>query len=199
MKRMIKSAVKKLIQFLVAIFPFKKEWLSKAARFVINTVDLQTCKKKSKKSPVSTENLKKRVANPLIEDFCLELSQYDIISFDVFDTLIFRAFPDPKVIFDLWGCKFNLQYGRKMRTDAERELRLDHGDGEVTLSEIYDLLEIHSGIEKSVGMQAEIDLELDYCRPNQFLREVFNRLIELNKRVIILTDMYLPKRVIAKM
>lgn len=199
MKRMIKSAVKKLIQFLVAIFPFKKEWLSKAARFVINTVDLQTCKKKSKKSPVSTENLKKRVANPLIEDFCLELSQYDIISFDVFDTLIFRAFPDPKVIFDLWGCKFNLQYGRKMRTDAERELRLDHGDGEVTLSEIYDLLEIHSGIEKSVGMQAEIDLELDYCRPNQFLREVFNRLIELNKRVIILSDMYLPKSVIAKM
>lgn len=199
MKRIIKSIIKKIIKVLVAIFPFKKEWLSKVAHFVIDTIDIQTCKSKSKNFTAPTEGLKKRVANPLIEDFCLELSQYDIISFDVFDTLIFRAFPDPKIIFDLWGCKFNLQYGRKMRTDVERELRIKHGDGEVTLDEIYDLLEIRSGIEKSVGMQAEIDLELDYCRPNQFLREVFNRLIELNKKVIILSDMYLPKSVIARM
>ena len=99
------------------------------------------------------------MTRPPVEKLCLELAQFDIISFDIFDTLVLRAFPDPKVIFDLWGCQFGLQYGRKMRAEAEKECRKQNGDMEVTLDEIYERVSKASGIDKGIGMQAEIDLE----------------------------------------
>lgn len=193
MKQLIKKSIKKLIHLFLHIFSFKAGTIAKGAKYILDTAKSVERARRPKKA-------RSRVsARPDINNLCLELSQYDVISFDVFDTLIFRAFPDPKVIFDLWGTKFNLQYGRKMRAEVERELRATKGTFEITLQEIYDRLAVRSGIDKETGMKAEIELELTYCRPNKFLLEVFNRLIKMGKTVIILSDMYLPSNVISEM
>lgn len=186
MKKQIKKIVKKFIDIFLRLLFFQRDTIIKVAKYVI----------------YRSEGIKKRdfkkIKRPSVDEVCLELEQYDIISFDVFDTLIFRVFPDPKIIFDLWGCFFQIQYGREMRAKVERELRKEHDTKEISIDKIYDRLSVCSGIEKERGIHAEINLELSYCRPNYFMLEVFNRLIDMGKTVIILSDMYLPKCVIAK-
>ncbi len=190
MKQWLKNLIKKWIAFLVRKFPSKKTAFIKGANYV-----LREANKVGKKGKIASE----RPDGLRVEDFCVALAPYDVISFDVFDTLLLRAFPDPKVIFDLWGEAFQIQYGRKLRSEAERDARALHPDREVRLEEIYDLLSVRSGIPKAEGMQKEIELELSYCRPNLFLREVFQELLRRGKEVILLSDMYLPREVIAAM
>lgn len=124
------------------------------------------------------------------------LANYDVISFDVFDTLIFRAFDEPKIIFQLWGLMHDQPYAYNVRCAAERELKDENG-GEATLADIYQRMELHLGIPAEQGMEDEIRLEMHYCRPNPYMLEVYNRLRRQGKRIVITSDMYLPKDTIA--
>ena len=124
------------------------------------------------------------------------LADYDIISFDVFDTLVFRAFDEPKMIFRLWGLLHEQQYAYDVRRGMGRELRAEIG-GEVTLRDIYRGMERHFGIPAEQGMADEIALEMHFCRPNPYMLEVYDRLREQGKRIVVTSDMYLPKQTIA--
>lgn len=190
MKQWIKNLIKQWIAFLVRKFPSKKAAFIRGANYIIREAN-----KVGEKRKIVSE----RPDGPRVKEFCAALAPYDVISFDVFDTLLLRAFPDPKVIFDLWGEAFQIQYGRKLRSEAERDARALHPEREIRLEEIYDLLSARSGIPKAEGMKKEIELELSCCRPNLFLREVFQELLRRGKEVILLTDMYLPREVIAAM
>ncbi|MBP5762290.1 MAG: hypothetical protein J6W48_04865, partial [Lachnospiraceae bacterium] len=57
--------------------------------------------------------------NSLIE----KLSEYSVISFDVFGTLIFRPFSDPADLFYILGEKFGILDFRNKRILAERKAR----------------------------------------------------------------------------
>ena len=48
-------------------------------------------------------------------------------------------------------------------------------------------------------MQAEIDAELTMCRPNPYIKRVFDTMRALGKTIIIVTDMYLPRQAIERM
>lgn len=194
MKLFIRNMFKKIIKSLVVIFPLRKSAIIHAAEYAI--IEAKNIERKTKIGRSGKKELRDR---PSIEDLCMELAQYDIISFDIFDTLIFRAFPDPKVIFDLWGEHFKIQYGRKIRSDAEREAREEIIDREITLKEIYEKVYIKSGIDIEEGMQKEIDLEIYYCQPNPYMIELFNKLRKMCKTIIITSDMYLPRNVIERM
>lgn len=190
MRQWVKNVVKWWIARLVRLFPSKKATIIKGANYII---------REANKVGVKRKVFLEKTEGIQVKEFCVMLAAYDVVSFDVFGTLIVRAFPDPKVIFDLWGEAFSLQYGRKLRAEAERDARAMHPDREVRLEDIYDLLTVRSGIPKAEGMKKEIELELCYCRPNLFLREVFQELLRMGKEVIILSDMYLPREVIATM
>ncbi len=125
------------------------------------------------------------------------LLKYDVVSFDIFDTLIFRSFSTPKDILTLLGEKHNIFKFYTIRRECEFRVRERKKKqsliSEVTFEEIYEEIEKYTGLDKNIGMQAEIDLELELIKPNPYMLEVFNILKSNNKKIILTSDMYLPK------
>ena len=157
---------------------------------------------KGKKLPKgrSESSLSKRESP---EELAERLKQYDIISFDVFDTLVFRPFSAPTDLFFAVGDKLNyLDFEcirKEMEWRARQKAKEQTGLYEVTLEQIYEELETQAGIPKEKGMQAEIDTELELCFGNPYMLEVFKYLKDCGKKIICTSDMYLPGAVIRQM
>ena len=99
-----------------------------------------------------------------------QLSGYDVISFDVFDTLLLRPFSAPTDLFYLMGIEFHYPDFPVLRILAEDQARQKkrkaEGTGEVTLKEIWKCLEPLTGIPAMTGSAMEISMEEKYCRGN---------------------------------
>lgn len=121
-----------------------------------------------------------------------ELSAYDVISFDIFDTLILRPFSAPADLFMVVGEKLGIEDYSSLRTEAEREARAKSRRGEVTIYDIYDIISHKTGIDREQGIQTEFRTELEFCFANPYMLRVFNILREQNKEIIIVSDMYYP-------
>lgn len=124
-----------------------------------------------------------------------ELAQFDVISFDVFDTLVLRPFSSPADLFFLLGDKLNYPDFHRIRQEMEwkaRERKYKKANHyEVTLEEIYSLLSEETGIEKKSAMQSEIETEYTLCFANPFMYRVTEELRKRGKRMIVTSDMYL--------
>lgn len=125
------------------------------------------------------------------------LAGYDIISFDIFDTLIFRPFDEPTALFFLLGEKLGFMDFRRIRAEAEQDARQEKygetGSYEVSLEDIWNKLEEKTGLSAGQGMKLELELERRYCYANPFMLRVFRRLADMGKRIIIISDMYLSR------
>lgn len=141
------------------------------------------------------------------EEMAEYLSQADIISFDLFDTLIFRPVCAPTDLFFFMGEQLAFLDFERIRREMEHKARQKaykkKKSYEVTLEEIYDEMETWTGIPKNKGMQTEIDTELAFCFANPYLLKVYQLLREkirgTNKKIICVSDMYLPKAVLQQM
>ena len=125
------------------------------------------------------------------------LSDYDIISFDIFDTLLFRPFSDPADVFYFLGEKLGILDFKRIRMEQEFLARMTcqakKGHMEITLAEIWARIEKEVGILKEQGMAAECALEKKFCYANPYMKEVFSHLQKMGKRIILISDMYLPE------
>ncbi len=135
-----------------------------------------------------------------------KLKDYDVISFDIFDTLVLRPFSEPTDLFYILGQRLCYMDFKKIRIKAEVEARkkkfsLD-GTYEVNLSEIWKEVEELTGIDAKAGMNLEIETELDLCYANPVMKKIFDYLIFIGKHVVIVSDMYLTydvlERILAK-
>lgn len=127
----------------------------------------------------------------------------DVISFDIFDTLILRPFDDPKSVFFLLGEKNKCPGFRKYRELAEKLARQEAfektGSHEVTLRDIYEKLQRFVVLDVEQAMKYEIETELDLVFANPYMMNIYKEAKNLGKKVIAVSDMYLPKDVIEKM
>ena len=141
--------------------------------------------------------------SPNVEDYIEKLSGYDTISFDIFDTLIFRPFAEPGDLFYFIGERLGYMNFRRIRMESEGEARWtkfrNEESFEVTLEEIWSLIEEKTGLSAEEGMRIEQELELEFCYANPFMQEVYNRMLEQGKRIVIVSDMYLSKDCLAEM
>lgn len=132
-----------------------------------------------------------------------DLLQYDVVSFDIFDTLILRPFAKPADLFMLVGKRLKRAEFYRIRTDAERRAREDamhrNGNTEVTIYDIYAIIEERTGLPKELGVQTEFQTELDYCFANPYMKRIFRLLQEQGKPIVIVSDMYLPGEMMAKL
>ena len=119
------------------------------------------------------------------------LGRYDIVSFDLFDTLIFRACAAPQDVFWLVGNALYLSNFKDIRRNIERECRQRHEDHEVFLEEIYEVVEQRYGVDKETGMCKELELERAVCFANPYMQEVVRLLQAQGKRIIVTSNMYL--------
>lgn len=130
-----------------------------------------------------------------------QLLEADIISFDVFDTLVLRPFAKPEDLFWLVELKLNDPGFRKRRMDAEERVRihdLEEGREEIRIDEIYEYMEQEYGSDAAEVKRLEIERELACCRPNPYMYQVYEYLIAQGKEVIAVSDMYLPGDVVQK-
>lgn len=126
---------------------------------------------------------------------------YDLISFDLFDTLILRPFFRPSDLFYFLGIRLQYPDFRRLRMEAEERARAQKQkqcqSREVTLAEIWQELERMTGLSAKEGQRLEWKLEQDYCIANPYFQEVFRLLGEsgeFGEKLLILTsDMYLSR------
>lgn len=139
--------------------------------------------------------------DPII--FAKRLLNYDIVSFDIFDTLILRPFAQPHHLFMILAEKFDIVDFMSIRKEAEKEARLiarqTKGNNEVTIYDIYKIIERKTGLNKEYGVNVEFETELSLCSANPYFKEVFNFLATQNKRIIAVSDMYLTRSMIEQL
>lgn len=146
--------------------------------------------------------------NAQSKDQCLDvLMNYDIISFDIFDTLITRKVINPSVILELLETyvneKYHIEDFKNLRVNAEYNVRVDkHFENDCSIDEIYqklsETLKLSDEIIDDIKNK-EINLELDYIIPRKDVLEVFNVLKDAHKEIILISDMYLTSPIISKM
>ncbi|MCM1324616.1 MAG: hypothetical protein NC218_10880 [Acetobacter sp.] len=125
----------------------------------------------------------------LLEKWQPIIDRYDIISFDIFDTLLLRPYTKPTDLFLHLEKAYQKSFFYLSRIEAEKEARKHHKDREdITLDMIYDEIDE----EYKTMKQRELDWERMVLRPNPELKQVYDYVKALGKKIIITSDMYLP-------
>lgn len=139
--------------------------------------------------------IKRKKAIDLAED----IRSYEVISFDIFDTLIFRNVDDPKIIFDIVGLRLGIANYRQYREDASKEAKKYtlKKNKEADIFEICDYLSRYIGIDSQVLIDAEFEAEMDYCYANPYFLQVISFLAD--SLIIAVSDMYWPKEYLIKL
>lgn len=140
------------------------------------------------------------------ETMLARLSSFDVVTFDIFDTMITRAVYEPDDVFRIVEHQLCKKYGRKlnffeMRKEAEREAVGQLGCY-CTLSAIYKKIEGIAHISPEEGenwKKCEIQTELELSIPRRDILWIFQELVRRKKRIILLSDMYLEREVIEKL
>ena len=129
----------------------------------------------------------------------IDLENYEIISFDIFDTLIIRYVEKPEDIFSIIEDRIKdaIDFKNK-RINAEKIARSKF-EREITIDDIYsELKNIYNQSLIDLLKLTEICVELEFCTKREEVYRFYNKCLEYNKRIIITSDMYLPKKVINK-
>lgn len=138
---------------------------------------------------VSPAHIRAMISDPAVK----------IVSFDVFDTLLVRPALQPRDIFHLLARRVNALYGVdfiRMRWDAEAELGRINAD----IHEIYDFMAEKHGLDartRDALLEEEVRCETTLLSPRPDAKELYDEAVRLGKRVIAVSDMYLPGEIIA--
>ncbi len=128
---------------------------------------------------------------------------YDIISFDIFDTLIERKVSRPSDIFRLTGEKVlgkaEAEEFCQKRILAERTAREGRNSQETDLDGIYENLLKEYGEQSVFLKEKEIQLEIEMCHRKEKVASFFEECCFCGKEVYLISDMYLPFSVISSM
>lgn len=129
--------------------------------------------------------------------FATRFLDFDVISFDIFDTSIFRPFTRPTDLFYILAEKHNYMKFRIIRINAEKKAReisrLMRHSLEVTLEDIYRIIEQETGLDAEKGCRIEFETELELCFANPYMLEVYRVLKSQGKRIIFTSNMYLNR------
>lgn len=130
-----------------------------------------------------------------------EIKEYDIISFDVFDTLLFRTVEKPEDVFTLLGMENNIPNFKELRIHAEQNAReeTNNPNGEIRIEDIYKKIEEWCEIRQREGIQKELEMEHRVCFANPYMKELLKKLQLRGKMLIAISDMYLSEEQVRKL
>lgn len=121
----------------------------------------------------------------------------DVVSFDIFDTLLKRNVRCPSDIFLIVERLYNKQNSKKIssfthnRIKAESIARKNNTTEEITLDAIYKELQYETPI-KSKLKELELETERLLITKNVLMYEIFQYACSNNKKIIVTSDIYLP-------
>lgn len=131
----------------------------------------------------------------LLEQIKNKIDSHQVISFDIFDTLLLRPYVKPTDLFAHIEAIFGAKGYTEARIKAETAARHRHRNHEeITFDEIYDEI---SDTFKALKSK-ELEFEAQVLQPNFEMQEVFEYAKNKGKTVVIVSDMYLPSEFLAK-
>lgn len=136
--------------------------------------------------------------------------EIECVSFDIFDTLVVRPFFEPRDLYLLLDEYFHQIVEDKLvefstirfqAEDRARQLiRINQPSWQdISLDEIYDLIKNEYNLPDEVVdklKHKEIELELQFTNRRESVYQLYQFALELNKKVIFVSDMYLSTKVI---
>lgn len=132
------------------------------------------------------------------EELLRQIGLHDIISFDLFDTLLARRTLYPADVYEIvqsrmadFGIKLDNYYFNRIQTELSLVTTK-----EFLLDEIYNRLQVIYNLDdetKERIKQAELQVEREISVSRKAMSEIFAYALSKGKRIFILTDMYLPK------
>ena len=136
-----------------------------------------------------------------VQELYEKVKEYDYVSFDIFDTLIFRNVVNPTDVFmqielgeDLYDF-YNVRIG----AEAIARKKVVKSNMEINIFDIYDFISGKYNISKDEMIEMEFKYELMSCHANPYMKEFFDILLNNNKKIIITSDMYWPKKYLEKL
>lgn len=128
-----------------------------------------------------------------INGFLSKIEKYQVISFDVFDTLLKRNIKKPKDVFTYINENIKTNYCNYKEERIRAESIARSKKKEVNLYDIYEEYRGINEFDKKYLMEQELNAEKNLLTLNMDVFPIYKKCIELNKLVILITDMYLPE------
>ncbi|WP_170468395.1 HAD-IA family hydrolase [Ruegeria arenilitoris] len=151
----------------------------------------------------SKYNRRKKMRTSSSEEVLNRVDDYDFLSLDIFDTLLFRHCKSP---IDVFGFMSEHSHTRQVteffqdyRVAAENLARDDANEKnleDVSLEEIYlcfQQLTNCTDAQAEQIKQLELETEMDLLHATSFGRKLVEKLQSTEKRFVITSDMYLPQ------
>jgi len=152
--------------------------------------------------------IKKKLSNDT--DLKKLIDNNEIISFDIFDTVIVRKVLEPKDIFIIIEqiynkrfktLKFNFQYIRSIAEPQAKKISKNKNRSLcLNIDEIYDHIQQTQNLDNETINRLksiEIEVELKFCIRNEYMYSFYQYCIDHNKKVIFTSDMYLSEEVVS--
>ena len=134
-----------------------------------------------------------------------QINHYKYVSFDIFDTLLFRSVQNPSDLFCIVENIYNGSHKKSIknfhweRQVAETKARNKKGSYEVTFDEIYNEFNNLDAQEISDLKNIELECELKCAIPNKPMIDLTSWSKKQGKTVLITSDIYLPRELIEKL
>lgn len=141
-----------------------------------------------------------------------KVSHYDVVSFDIFDTLLTRKVYDPDDVFRIIENEYSNRDSMKdyfeRRKKSEKVWRENNPEKDCSIHDIYSEYSRLYNITKKEAeyiKNIEIQKELELIIPRRNMIDVFNSIIERKKyrpggqKIILTSDMYLTDDIITNM
>lgn len=125
-----------------------------------------------------------------------EVERHDVITFDLFDTLISRCVLRPEHIFEIVGQEVQEWLPDYPQLRKIAQAQAERGLTTPTLNDIYACLQDLFGLTEaqiSKLKERELAAELRFSMPRPEMLSVFRKAVQEGKRVYLLTDMYLER------
>lgn len=122
------------------------------------------------------------------DEILKQIENYDVVSFDIFDTLLKRNVKEPTDVFSYMEKKYRINGFYEKRIGAEKIAREKKNGFEISLKDIYKEL-------STDYRDKELKTESELLIVNDDIYPVFRNCVDC-KTVIIISDMYLPEHFI---
>jgi len=153
----------------------------------------------------NVHEFQKKISEFNIEKIKEKILKHDIISFDLYDTLITRKIINPHEVFDLIEKKINSKFSRNIkyavkRIECENECFIEHSHN-FNIDDIYKKLGKKLKVNKNILSfikKTELDTEYKITQPRKKIIDLYNFSIKKGKNVNIISDMYLDNQSVKK-
>ncbi|WP_368301618.1 HAD family hydrolase [Kluyvera sichuanensis] len=138
--------------------------------------------------------------NEELEIIKSKIERYDIITFDIFDTLVLRNVFEPTDIFYIVQREYELKFGKldfdfhELRKCYEIDARKNRSNQEdIVFDNIYEeFLKYYPEQICDRLKTIELEVEKEFIIKNELMFEVYQHVVNLNKEIYFISDMYLP-------